>query len=194
MRQQMNALAAKGTSSQQANNYPRPGPNSWMAPQAPVAIPANATPELREYLENRQTLIDKFSVLRSQTVNGAPNPQAFAEFQQQNAAMLKRQDQLAQIIGQQRAMNPLPEPPPLKIPPDATPQLKAYLTARDKLMRDQVAFMNQHRADDPKAREADMRQWGQQNAVRFQQLRQLSQAAQAAQPAATPIPPTTTTK
>ena len=66
-----------------------------------------------------------------------------------------------------------------------------YLTDRD-----QIAFMNQHRTDEPAAWQAAMQQWRRQNAARFQQLQQEAQAM--AQPPsltpATPIIPTSTTK
>ncbi|HUB67599.1 MAG TPA: hypothetical protein VL981_08950 [Candidatus Methylacidiphilales bacterium] len=141
-----------------------------------IHIPPNASPEMKEFLQNQQTLQQKMAQLRSQN-NGVPAPQLFAQFRQENADLLKRQSELSQAIAKQRAQNPLPLPPPLQIPPNASPQLQAYLTARDQLMRDQMAFMNQHRADDSMTRQAAMQQWRQQNAPRFQQLQQLAQAA-----------------
>jgi hypothetical protein len=166
------------------------------SPQAGPSVPANASPEMKEFLQNRATLMQKMAELRQQNpgTNGAPDPKFFAQFQQENAALLQRQKELSQIIGQQQAQNPLPEPPPLQIPPNASPQLKTYLTDRDQLMRDQIAFMNQHRTDEPTARQAAMQQWRQQNAPRFQQLQQEAQAvAKTTTPApTTPITPTST--
>jgi hypothetical protein len=140
-------------------------------------IPPNASPELKEFLENRAKLAESFAKMRSSHgTNGAPNPQAFAQFQQQNKALLDRQRELAQELAQQQAKNPIPTPPPLRMPPDASPQLQAFLTTRDQLMRDQIAFMNEHRTDEPQARQAVIQQWRQQNASRFTQLQQESQA------------------
>jgi len=188
MRKQVNALATRGINPGPGNNFARFGPRPGMPFVSQANIPANASPEMKEFLQNRQTLMEKMAELRQQNPNGAPNPQLFAEFRQQNADLFKRQSQLAQIIGQQQARNPLPEPPPLQIPPNASPQLKAYLTARDQLMRDQVAFMNQHRTDAPAARQSAMQQWRQENATRFQQLQQLAQAMAQAASAATTAP------
>jgi hypothetical protein len=176
-RQEMTALAAKQVNPGPGNNFPRfgAGPSMPFMPRQ-TNIPPNASPEMKEFLQNQQTLQEKFAQLRSQNTNCTPYPQLYAEFQQQNADLLKRQRELGQIIAQQRAKEPLQEPPPLQIPPNASPQLRAYLTARDQLMRDRIAFMNQHRTDDPATRQAAMQQWQQQNATRFQQLQQLAQA------------------
>jgi hypothetical protein len=97
-------------------------------------------------------------------------------FREQNEPLLKKQAQLAHVIAQQQAQKPLPMPPPLKIPPNASPQMKAYLTARDQLTRDRIQTMNEYRADAPQVQKAAMQQWQLQNADRLQQLRQLAQA------------------
>jgi hypothetical protein len=140
------------------------------------AIPANASPEMKEFLQNQATLADKMELLRSQGPNGTLNPQMFAQFRQQNADLLARQSQLAKIIAQQQTKNTLSAPPPLQIPPKASPQLAAYLKLRDQIMRDQIAFMNQHKTDDLATRQAAMQKWRQENATRLQQLQQLTQA------------------
>lgn len=61
------------------------------AKPSPPAIPANATPEMKEFLQNQATLADKMELLREQSPNGTLSPQAFAQFRQQNAAWLARQ-------------------------------------------------------------------------------------------------------
>ena len=187
-----------------ASSHPQPPANPWPAanamrppmPQAGTNLPANATPEMREFMQNRQTLTQKMAELRQQNpgTNGAPDPKLFAEFQQENATLLQRQKELSQIISQQQARNPIPAPPPLQIPPNASPQLQAYLTDRDHLMRDQIAFMNKHRTDDPATRQSAMQQWRQQNAARFQQLQQEAQdvAQTTSRTSTTPITPTST--
>jgi len=178
---QLKTLAA------QAVNPSRPPGNPWHGanaarPQYPFMpqanIPANATPEMKEFVQNRATLMEKMTRLRQQNpgTNGAPDPKLFVRFQQDNADLLKRQKELSQIISQQQARNPIPTPPPLQLPPNASPQLKEYLTARDQLTRDQIAFMNQHRTDDPATRQTAMQQWRQQNTARIQQLQQEAQA------------------
>ena len=141
----------------------------------PPTIPADSTPEMREFLNNQFTLTQKMEQLRGQGPNGTVSPQAFAQFRKDNADLIKRQSDLSQILAQQQNKN-VPSGPPPQIPTKASPQLQAYLAARDQLMRDQVAFMNQHRTDDLATQQAAMRQWRQQNEPRFQQLQQLAQA------------------
>ena len=139
---------------------------------------------MKEFMQNRATLLQKMAELREQnpSTNGAPNPHIFAEFQEQNAELLKRQRELAQIVGRQQDKGPLPTPTPLQIPPNTSPQVQSYLTARNQLLRDQIAYINQHRNDDPQTRMTAMQQWRQQNAPRFAQVQQMAQAmAQASQ-------------
>ncbi len=196
--QETTAVAAQTAIVPRSSGAPAFGVN--VAPPMPftphVNTPANASPEMKEFLQNRATLMERMAELRQQnpTANGAPNSKLFAEFKQQNEGLLQRQRELSQIIGQQQAKDPIPTPPPLQIPASASPQLKAYLTDRDQLMRDQIAFMNQHRTDDPLSKRAVMQQWRQQNAARFQQVQQEAQAmahATSASPT-TPIIPAST--
>jgi len=177
VREEMNALVAKGINSGRGNDSGRPNVAQGIPLILPASIPADASPEMKEFMQNRATLMQKMAELCKQNpnTNGAPDPKIFAQFQQENKALLQRQRELAQTIGQQQAKNPLPTPAPLQIPPNTSPQMQAYLTARDQLMREQIAFMNQHRTDDSAMRQAAMQQWRQQNATRFQQLQQLAQ-------------------
>jgi hypothetical protein len=192
---QLQALTAQVADSRQGPGNPWTGAGALHPPMPfmpGAGIPANASPELKEFLQNRQTLMQKMAELRQQNPNA--NPQDLqARFRQQNEALFQRQQQLAQKLGQENSHNVLPAPPPLQIPANASPQMKDYLTARDQLMRDQVAFMNQHRTDDPPARQAAMQQWRQQNADRLQQIQQLAQAMAQTTVATTPTPPTTST-
>jgi hypothetical protein len=160
--------------------------NSGQATSAFPTTPPNASPEMKEFLKNQATLAQKMQEARGPGANGTLTPQAFALFRQQNADLLKRQSQLAQIIAQQQqAGGTLATPPPVQIPVGASPQMQTYLTARDKLMRDQIDFMNQHKNDDLATRQAAMEQWRKQNASRIQQLQQLAQLLNPVQAAAT---------
>ena len=175
---QLQALTAQVADSRHGPGNPWTGAGAIRPPlpfMPGAGIPANASPELKEFLQNRQTLMQKMAELRQQNPNA--NPQDLqARFRQENAALFQRQQELAQKMGQNNSNNVLAAPPSLQIPANASPQMKDYLTARDQLMRDQVAFMNQHRSDAPAARQAAMQQWRQQNAARFQQIQQLVQA------------------
>jgi len=154
------------------------------APSAPsINIPA-ATPEMTEFLQNRSTLMARMVQLQAQ---GAPTAEALEQFQQQNADLLQRQAQLGKLIAQQQDSSPVPVPPQLQMPPNASLQVKAFLAARDQLMRDEMAFKNLHLSDDPTTREAAMQQWRQQNAARLQQIQQMAKTL-AQQQVASPLP------
>jgi len=159
-------------------------PNALPSPPA-LSVPPNAPPEMKEFLQNRATLAAKMAQFSSQNVGGS-NSQTLTQFQQQNAGLLARQNQLAQIISQQRNPNPLPQPPPLQIPPNASPQLQAFLKTRDQLVRGQATVMNQHRSDDPATQEAALAQWRQQNAALIQQFQQEAQAMTQNEPSRPP--------
>jgi len=148
-----------------------------------ATIPVDASSEQKEFLENRAILMNNFARCHNQMLkssadgtNAGTSQDLEKLFHEQNEALLQKQAQLSQVIAKQKILKPLPTPPPLQIPPQATPQMKAYLIARDKLNRDQIQTLNRYRTADPKAREIAMQQWQQQNAARLQELRQLAQA------------------
>ena len=70
---------------------------------------------------------------------------------------------------------PRPVPGLAAIPPNATPQLQAYLTARNALVEARAQLWNQYLTADPATRQAAMQQWRQQNAARLEQLGELAQ-------------------
>jgi hypothetical protein len=98
-------------------------------------------------------------------------------FIQQHASDLQLQAQRSQTLATEAASSrPLLVPGPPVIPPNATPQLKAFLTARNALAADRAQLWNQYLTADPAVRQAAMEGWEQQNAARIQQLQQLAQA------------------
>lgn len=135
-----------------------------------VVIPADATPEMEEFLTNRATLANNFALQQNQN----PTATGAALLQQQNATLLQRQAQLARILATQ-SQTTIPLPPPVQIPANATSQTAAYLTLRNQLMREQLQVQNQYAAAAPAVAEAALQQWRQTNASRFQQLQQLTQ-------------------
>ena len=147
-----------------------------MSPMTGGQFPANASPEMKEFIENRAKLQASMDQLRQKNPGNPADPKLLAEFQQENKDLLQRQRELASKLAEQQVKNPLPPLRPLQVPPNATPQMKAYLTDRDQLMRDQVAFMNLHRTDAPAQRQVAMQEWRQQNATRFQRLKEEAQA------------------
>lgn len=147
-----------------------------VAANTKVNLPPDASPELKEFLANRAVLAENFAQMRTaRTAGGNASPGKSTElaktFQDQNQALLKRQAELGRKLAAQKVHAPLPMPPPLKMPPDATPEMQAFLKTRDQLTREQIQLMNQYQAADPAVRKAALKKWQDQNVARFQQLR-----------------------
>jgi hypothetical protein len=149
-------------------------------------IPANASSTLADFLTNRASLANARAQIYNQLLQTLPqNPSqeqigAMMQeqrqiFQQQHAGDLQLQAQRAQALAGELASGPLPVPGPVVFPPNATPQLQAFLTARNRLAHDRAQFSNQYSGADPTVRQAAMQQWRQRNASQFEQLRELAQ-------------------
>ncbi|MCE0521665.1 MAG: hypothetical protein LV480_02000 [Methylacidiphilales bacterium] len=163
--------------------------NSAVQPMPTVGqpnIPANASPTLAAFLTTQATLANARAQIHNQLVSALPaevseeqisamQQQEMQLFQQQQGANLQLQTQQAQTLANESASQPVPLPPPLVIPPGSSPQMAAFLTARDQLMRAQINFSNQYVTSTPAVRNAAMAQWMQQNAASFQQVQQLAQ-------------------
>ena len=146
---------------------------AWMAHPlsmiSEVQIPEGASPEMTDFLTTRADLHNRLAQLHN-----AQTPNADATFQQQNQAEIQAQTQRAAVIATQATPQAaLPVPPPLVIPADATPQVRAYLVLSDQLMRERIALINQYVSSDPVTKNAALLQWQQQNADRFKQLQSL---------------------
>jgi hypothetical protein len=156
---------------------------------APLVIPANASQTLKDFLMTQASLANAHAQIHNQIVQqltaSGQSPtlaqisqmeqQAMQTFQEQHAADLQLQMQRAQALATASEQTVKQVPGPTRIPPNATAQLAAYLTARDQLAREQVQLRNQYVNADPATREAAMEQWQEQNAARFQQLQQQAQ-------------------
>jgi hypothetical protein len=162
----------------------QPQPSVKTSTYTPVL--AGATPEMNEFLANRTQLInsrrqssntsDSTIQTRIDSTSMSRNI-AIKQGQQQNGALLNRQQELASIISQQQEQIAMKNPSATPIfPSNASPQLKAFLTARNQLTRGLIQTRNQYASADPKTRKAAMKQWRQQNAALFQQLQQQEQA------------------
>ncbi len=163
--------------------------NSALQPMATVnqpTIPANASQTLKDFLTTHAALANARAQIHNQLLSAMPSEVSDAQlgqmqqteaqlFQQQEAATLQLQVQRAQALASASAQQPIPLPPPLVIPANASPQLAAFLTARDQLMRAQLTLTNQNLTASPAARQATLQQWQQQNAARFQQVHQLAE-------------------
>jgi hypothetical protein len=149
-------------------------------------IPADASPTLRDFLTTQATLSNAHAQLHGQLMQTLPasatndrlNQKQQNEeqlFQQQHAGELKLQAQRGQLLAQESTQKATPMPPPLQIPPGATPQMTAFLTLKDQLMREEIQVSNQTVTSDVQTKVTAIQQWHQANAARFQQLQQLGQ-------------------
>jgi hypothetical protein len=151
-----------------------------------VNIPANASGTLKDFLTTEATLANARAQIHNQLLQALPSgasqeisamqQQEGKIFRQQHAGDLQLQQQRAQSLATESASQPIPIPGPAVIPSNATPQLKAYLTAQNALAIDRAQFWNQYVTADPAVRQAAMQQWRKQNADRLQQLTGLAEA------------------
>ncbi|MEI9999722.1 MAG: hypothetical protein WDO13_11475 [Verrucomicrobiota bacterium] len=159
-----------------------------------VNIPDNASDQLSEFLTAQADLINSFVQIHNQQVQSLPSASGSqavstnapitqmasvaqsetAIFQQQYATQIQAQQQRAQALASVAAKVPFPIPPPLVIPASASPDLQAYLTLHDQLVRENIQVLNANLGADPAVQTAAVNQWQQQNAANFAQLRQLA--------------------
>ena len=135
-----------------------------------VQIPPGASQEMIDFLTTQADLSNRAAQLHNQKT-----PNADAVFQQQNATALQAQQQRAQVIAAQQPFVAVPIPSSAPMPPNATPQMVAFLTLHNQLVQEEAQLRNQYVTATPTAREEAMQQWRQQNASRFQQLQQQAQ-------------------
>ena len=150
---------------------------------ARVDIPANASSTLTDFLTTLATLATARGQIHNQLLQAMPagatqeqvnamQQQEMQIFRQLHTGDLQLQQQRAQILDAESGSRPMPVPGPPVIPTNATPQLRAYLTARNALASDWTRVWNQNVTADPASRQAAIQQWQQQNAGRFEQLRE----------------------
>jgi hypothetical protein len=150
-----------------------------------VNIPNGASQTLTDYLMAQASLANAHAQIRNELLQGLPQNASHEQitammqqvrkiFQQQYAGDLHGQAQRAQALGARLSSTPFRVPGPPVIPANSTPQLTAYLTARNALGRDRAQLLNQYLTATPTERQAAMEQWRQENASRFEQLRALA--------------------
>ncbi len=145
------------------------------------AIPSDASPELKEFLQNRALFSKQMDQRREARAHERTASQDNSVLEPVDAALWKRQRELAQALSHQQGQSPLMTST-ARIPSDASPELKVYLTSRNDLMREEKAFMDLHESNDPAIQLAAMEQWRQQNVARYQQLQQLAQNLSSSHP------------
>jgi hypothetical protein len=142
-----------------------------------LAVPTDASPELVALLTTKANLLNE-DILKNNQLQTAGSVTATAAqpLSATAVAALQTLSQQTQAVAAQSAHVAVPVPGATSLPPSAPPKLKAFLLARDQLMREELQLYNQYVNSDPSARDAALQQWHQTNASRFLQLRQLAQA------------------
>lgn len=154
-------------------------------PEQPLEpnVPADASPVLKEFLTTRSRLVRSQAQIHNELLDALPQEVTEAQveemrakemalFLQRNGKDLKAQTQRAKAMSEESAWKPLPAPPPLSFPPEATPEMKAFLTARHQLMSEQIEVWN--RNPEPATRDPAMREWMKQNTSHLQQVSDLA--------------------
>lgn len=150
------------------------------------SVPANVSGTMADFLTTQATLANAQAQIHNELLatlpSSAPQQQVAAMFQQeqqlfwqQYGADVQLQSQRAQALAAESESQPIPTFEPADIPLDASPQLHAFLAARNALASDQSQVWNEYVNADPATRRAALMQWCQQNAARMEQLSQLTQ-------------------
>ena len=164
---------------QQSQDLAAVQPQSSLSVNPKANIPADASPQMKEFLQNQATLVKNFAQLHNQlqSVNSPASKEAALTLGlQQNQTLVQRQMQLNQMLTQQGQVAPGSFTASLPTPPNATPQMKVFLTARAQLVREQIQLWSQYATANAQVRQAALKQWRQQNAARLAQLNQLAQS------------------
>lgn len=151
-----------------------------------VDIPADASTSLDDLLIAQISFASAFAQIHNLLLSAMPSNPTQAQvsqmvgqegqiFEQQYGAAMQSQAQRAQAVAAQSASQPLQIPEPAKIPANASSTMQSFLALRSSLLISQRQLWNQYLGAAPGARDAAMRQWEQQNASQFEQLRQLAQ-------------------
>jgi len=201
--QQMEALIAQGAAGQQIQAWQQENATalanqqqlaldmaaeSELQPMPFVAQPnfqVNASQTLKDFLTTLATLANARAQVHNQLLDSLPEEVSQTQlsqmqqsevqlFQQQHATDLQFQQQSAQTLANEAAQQLIPVPPPLVVPQGTSPQLAAFLTAKDQLARDEITFTNQYANATQQVRDAALQQWREQNGSRFQQVQALA--------------------
>lgn len=165
---------------------------STLAPQRQnkqANIPANASPALTDFLNTQAALSNACAHIHNQFIHqtttlGAAfsvaqvkqlDQQANQLFLQQNSASLTLQNQRARALAVSAVPPTHRDTGVALIPPNASPQLAAYLTAKFQLKQELAQLTRLYINADPATRQAAIDQWYQAKATQLAQLRQLAQ-------------------
>ena len=108
--------------------------------------------------------------------------QAMEKWNGEYAAELDEQRQLAIRMGEESQPPLLPVPTAPRIPNNASPELREFLTGRHELMIGRAELSNQLRTATPEQRHLAMEEWNEKNASRLDALRIASTRLSSSQP------------
>jgi hypothetical protein len=114
-------------------------PTQQAAPSSATLEVSQAQATLQAFQQEQQVLAQSFSAML--TLN--PTPQQMEAWQQQNAAALANQQQLALDMADESALEPMPVMTQPNIPADASPTLQAFLTTQAALVNAGAQIHNQ---------------------------------------------------
>ncbi len=138
--------------------------------------PASSTPsETAAFLVTREKLMRSRQQLMQGLADSAPEERhkAMEKWHKENAEALGAQQQLAIRMGaESRLPRVLIQEP--RIPDNATPELREFLTTRHALMKDRAEMMNQLRDATPEEQQNTMKAWHESYSERLAALRSLA--------------------
>ncbi len=169
---------------QMAAESPPPERPQITLEQYQARLPEDMKPAMREFMTER------FHMRQARIDAGLDDPDLSAEqradhrraFAESQRDRRERIEALSRQVAAESAAQPRPEPPPIGAwqPPEDLPEaMRAYMTERHKLRRQEWEFEQTLTDTDPDDRQAAVRQWRRQHHQQLQPLRE--QAHQAMQ-------------
>ena len=141
-----------------------------------VAIPADASPELEEFLVERAHLYNQ-GVVVGRRMAAAP-AEAATVWEEWSKAQTAASDTLGRRLQALQAQTPvrvMEVPPAPLIPQDASPELAAFLTERHSLLKERVEVERRAILEAKETREEAVARWLSENKIRLE--RNANQAA-----------------
>ncbi len=169
-----------------------PGPQPAHPPfssHTPEPAPAPAHPGQSEttqaFMQARSRLQQDHQKLLHTLRNASPeeHAQTLEKWHQEHATELAAQQELAVRMGAETLPARLPIPAKPRIPENATPELREFLTARHAVIKDQMEMMNQLRDAPPEEQHQAMEKWHQANSGRLEAMQTTATKLSQSQPA-----------
>lgn len=173
-------------------NSPKLAPQreqSLPSSQAPsphqAVLPVDSSDTLKTFLAARQQLQKGHAKMMAGLKNATPEErtQALEKWHQEHATELAAQQELAVKMGAESRPARLPILAKPRIPENATPELREFLTARHDVMKDQMELMNQLSDAPPEQQHHAMEKWNKQNSTRLEAMQIAATKLSQSQPA-----------